>query len=358
MRGPASCFPVADLATFLRSERDAIIAEWLVRVRALPAAEGMPEPVLLDNIPQILDELAEALERADADHQALDALPSHHALARYRVGFDVRSVVAEYQLLRRVILERLAAATETLQLHDALDRAIADAVDHFAAERDRAQEIFVGILGHDLRNPLGAIQMAAAQLSRPEVRLEASARRLVGRISNSTARIRRLIEDLLDVTRSRIGGGLPMMPRPMDLREVVTDVVDEFHEAYPDRDVQVESDGPLRGTWDPDRLAQVVSNLVANALEHGTDPVVVSTAREDDAVVLEVRNRGRLFDDEMLHTFDVLASLSAARHGRRGLGLGLYIVREVVRAHGGQMSAESAGDDTTFRIRLPGNAAP
>jgi len=346
-----------ELSSLLREQRDAIVAEWLRQVREqLPAAEGMPGPVLENNVPQIILELAERVE-SRSPQKGLDALPTLHALDRYRIGFDVRAVLSEYAILRQVILARIPAAAEPgeiASLHQMLDRAIADAVDHYALERDRAREIFVGMLGHDLRNPLNAIAMASQQLLLHPEHLDPVHRRLVVRIQSSATRIERMADDLLDFTRGRIGGGVPLTIKPVDLAGIVNDVVDEFREAFPDREVRAEpGPGDLDGEWDGDRLAQVVSNLIANALEHGGDPIVVRARPDGDTVTIEVENQGEMPEHLGSRVFDPFVSLHATRSGRRGLGLGLYIVREIARAHGGSVEAVSSRGATFFRVVLP-----
>ena len=354
---------MSKLSQLLRVERDAIVAEWIHRVREVPDATDMPAPVLMNNVPQIIDEIAECLDKRGACRPGLDALPTLHALDRYKIGFDIRSVLAEYRILRQVILESIrdlpADRVEEAFLHDLLDRAIGDGVEHFAFERDRAREIFVGMLGHDLRNPLGAISMAAQALLQDADRLDPIHRRLAKRILGSATRIERMADDLLDFTRGRIGGGVPIAVQPVDLGEIIRDVTEEFNEAFPDRTVRAEVDGDdLAGEWDRDRLAQVVSNLIANALEHGDDPIEATARGENGKVLIEVRNHGELPADAVGRVFDPFVSLAPARQGRRGLGLGLYIVREIARAHGGTVEASSGDGTTAFRVILPRSAAP
>jgi signal transduction histidine kinase len=352
---------MSQLSQLLRDQRDAIVAEWIRRVRDVPDATNVPEPVLKDNVPQIIDEIAECLDRRGGCRPGLDALPTLHALDRYKIGFDIRSVLTEYRMLRQVILTWIhdlpADRTEEAFLHDLLDKAIGDGVEHFAFERDRAREIFVGMLGHDLRNPLGAISMASQAMLQQSDRLDPSHRRLAKRILSSATRIERMADDLLDFTRGRIGGGVPIEVQPADLGEIIRDVTEEFHEAFPDRDVRAEVDGDdLQGEWDRDRLAQVVSNLIANALEHGDDPIEATARSENGQVLVEVRNQGEMPADAVSRVFDPFVSLASTRAGRRGLGLGLYIVREIARAHGGSVEARSEDGATAFRVILPRRA--
>ena len=214
-------------AQFLREQQEQILQEWLRRVGALPDAAGMPEPALRDNVPAILTEIAERLEAPGVSR--LDALPSHHAIARYKIGFDIRSLVAEYRILRQVLVDLRGAPLEA-EVHDALDHAIAVAVDHFALERDRQLETFIAILGHDLRNPLNAISVAAQHLLSIEGR-PPTERRMLVRVNASAGRIERMVSDLLDVARARLGAGIPIHPVTIDLARVVHDIADEFVDA-------------------------------------------------------------------------------------------------------------------------------
>ncbi len=215
-------------------------------------------------------------------------------------------------------------------------------------ETDRLQELFVAIVGHDLRNPLQTIQMTAAAMKSADHKDNANHAAQIERASN---RMQRIIDDLLDLTRGRLAGGIPVVRRVLPLAAICSDVVDESRVAHPDRDLRLVLSGDLSGEWDSDRLAQVVSNLVSNAIEHGTDPVTVTAVDEGDVVCLQVHNGGAAIPGHALPTlFDAFHRNS---HSRRGLGLGLYIVREVVRAHGGTVDVTSTRDGTTFRATLP-----
>jgi signal transduction histidine kinase len=340
---------VTATARFLREQQGAILQEWLRRVEALPDAVGMPEPMLRDNLPAILTEIAERLERPGESH--LDALPSIHAIARYKVGFDVRSVVSEYAILRQVLIELRGAPLEA-EVHALLDLAVAVAVDHFALERDRQLETFIAILGHDLRNPLNAIGVAAQHLLSIDGRPPPERRMLV-RIGSATGRIERMVSDLLDLARGRLGSGIPITPVPVDLAQLVHDVADEFVDAYPDRTIRVDGATHVQGVWDADRLAQVVSNLIANALEHGEDPVVARALDHGDRVAIEVCNGGMIDLATASRVWDPFVSIAGPREGRRGLGLGLYIVREIARAHRGTVEVTRDDGVTVFRVVLP-----
>jgi signal transduction histidine kinase len=265
-------------------------------------------------------------------------------------------------LLLRLAADRAALALECARLEgerasaaEAVRRAEAD-----VESRRRTVDYILGIVGHDLRNPLGAVHMSAALLQK-KGGLAGWQARTVERMRSSAGRMGRIIADLLSYTRTRLGNGLPIACRPTRLDEIVQRVVDELSAANADREISVVAEGDVQGEWDPDRLEQVASNLVSNAVDHGdpASPVRVEVQGEGDAVVLRVRNEGPPVPPEVLaHLFEPF-SRGPDEKGRKasGLGLGLYIAREIVRGHGGQIAAAS-DSETVVTVRLPRRAPP
>lgn len=229
-------------------------------------------------------------------------------------------------------------------------------------EEARFQQQFIGILGHDLRNPLNAIAMVTSRLQRPgELSPEQSV--AVGRIESSSARMNRMIEQLLDLTRARIGGGIQLEPSPRtDISEIVSSAVEELRAAHPQAQLTLEAEREIHGPWDPDRIAQVVSNLVANAILYGVGPVEVSVKRADRSAVLEVHNGGPPIPADLVpHIFEAFRRRTdhATETRGQGLGLGLYIAEQIVLAHGGRIAVRSGdAEGTTFTIHLPAGATP
>lgn len=219
---------------------------------------------------------------------------------------------------------------------------------------ERTREMMLGILSHDLRNPLHGISIAS-QLALRRASGDAVGEPLQ-RILRNSRRMERMIEQLLDLTRIRAGGGVTLAPAPADLRSIVEDIVEE-HEEHAQR-FRIDVRGDTGGSWDPDRLAQVVSNLVANAAVHSPpdSPVEIRLDGTDDgAVVLEVRNAG-VIPDELR---EVLFEPFRGRKKGRGLGLGLFVSREFVAAHCGELDYQSSdADGTRFVVRLPRISAP
>ena len=227
------------------------------------------------------------------------------------------------------------------------------------AEKARIQEFqerFLAILGHDLRNPLAAIDMGAAilhqQIADPRML------QVIGRMQSSSLRMSRMIEQILDLTRSRLAGGLQIRPQPTDLRATIMAIVEELRTAYLGQTIEVDCPA-LIGQWDRDRLEQVLSNLIGNALIYG-DPstaVTVVARLEGSLVQINVHNEGPSIPEDLQSRL-----FNPFRRGERdsrtsktaGLGLGLYISNEIVRAHGGELTIHSNdADGTTFRITLP-----
>jgi len=241
-----------------------------------------------------------------------------------------------------------------------------DVTDEVRAREELAQtvrynEMFAGILAHDLRSPLGAISTAAqlVQMRRPN---DERIGPLVERILSSSARMARMIDQLLDFTRIRLGGGLRLERGRVDLVEVLRAVISETESASPGWRASVETMGDGWGRWDPDRLAQALSNLAGNAAQHGAReaPATVRLdGRDPERVTLTFENRGAIPRDLLPNLFDPFHAIQRVRSNANGLGLGLFIAREIVSAHGGEVdvaSAEATG--TRFTVVLPRASAP
>jgi len=219
------------------------------------------------------------------------------------------------------------------------------------------QERLVGVVGHDLRTPLSAICMAVELLLR-RGDLSPDQARVLGRLGGSAARMTALVRDLLDFARIRREGGIPVRPEDADLAELARGVVLELSSAHPDRTIVLDAPLALPVRGDPERLSQVLSNLVANALQYGPrhEAAVVRLEPAPGWVTFEVHNRGPPIPAELLPEIFEPYRRGAAESGDVGgsLGLGLFVVREVVRAHGGVVNVRSSLEEgTTFTVRLP-----
>jgi signal transduction histidine kinase len=209
----------------------------------------------------------------------------------------------------------------------------------------------IGILAHDLRNPLAAIATSADLLARLPSGSD-KAHRMVERINRSARRMTVMIRDILDYTRGRLGGGIPLRRQPTDLAAISRSVVDEIRAGHPIARIDVETAGRLTGYWDPARIEQALSNLIANAVQHGGPDIrLLASGEEPDDVVVTVRNSGQPIPGDQLAT--VFDAFKKGETSPGGLGLGLFIVREIVQAHEGTVAVTSSAEGTTFSFRLP-----
>jgi signal transduction histidine kinase len=220
----------------------------------------------------------------------------------------------------------------------------------------RLNEMFVAAVSHDLRSPLSTLLMGASVL---EHKLTDPAHaRTLARMRSSAERMRGMLDQLYDLARVRLAGGIAIDPAATDARRLVGKVADEFGITHPERPVVIETDdGSTEGQWDEQRLGQMLANLIGNALRHGAadEPVSVRLFGARPALVIEVHNGGAIAPSVREHLFDPFRR--GTQPARDALGLGLYIVRQIVLAHGGTIDVSSSeADGTTFRIQLPRSA--
>jgi len=294
---------------------------------------GFQEAIHPDDLPHV----AEAWNSAVGDGAMMECEYRVRAADGRWIWTHVRAVpVAEATGTRRVWLGMNVDVTRLKQ-----------------ASEDR--ERMMAVLGHDLRNPLNAITLAASLLARAED-VPAPRRATAERIVRGAARMAQMIGDLLDVARIQ-QGGLPITRAPGDLAEVVRQVVEELRTAHPGRVIELATEGNLVGVWDAHRLAQAASNLVGNAVAYGVaeEPIVVRIEGQEDEVVLSVSNAtARPLPEAVARTmFEPFGGGRRARSEGGGLGLGLPIVRAIAEAHGGSVSLAAASHRVTLTMRLP-----
>jgi signal transduction histidine kinase len=368
------------LAPFIRENTEQILSEWESFARTLPMAEPMDVAALRDHAKEMLgviardletpqtlrEETAKAKGNAVTDGRTGPTAAQEHGAGRAESGFTVSQMVSEFRALRASVVRLWSRQVrdvdasqlqELTRFHEAIDQAIAESVVRFSEEIKQSKERFLAILGHDLRTPLGAIITSSAFLLESG-ELEDPALTLVRGIGASSRRMNQMVMDLLDFARTRFGDRIPIVREETDMQKVVRDVVAEVTASSPDRTVAIETSGDLRGRWDANRLAQMLTNLVGNAVEHGAAdaPITVAARGAEREVVLSVHSNGPAIPkNEIRQIFDAMkhGTQNVARD-RRHLGLGLYIVDKIVAAHGGSVDVRSSKEQgTTFTVHLP-----
>ncbi len=378
------------LADFILGNREPILAEWETFARSCAPASGpMDVAALRDHANAMLSVIAADLatpqgpfaqsEKSKGHARAEDpntrTAAGQHGAGRAQSGFTVAQMVSEYRALRASVIRLWTEAEGALdssdiedltRFNEAIDQALAESVLRFNQDVEQAKETFLAILGHDLRTPLAAIQTSATfMLETGE--LEEPHRTLAARIGGSARRSVTMVGDLLDFTRSHIGGGIPIVRAEMDLGKVVRDVVDEIAAAHPERPIRVDTRVTERGWWDAARLSQALGNLIGNAVQHGAEgtTVTVEVQGTEEQVTIVVHNRGAVIPaDQLDGIFNPMRTRRARRTTAVGgptgsLGLGLYIAERIVRAHDGRIDVESSeAAGTAFTIHLPRHEKP
>ena len=368
------------LSEFIDQNMEAIVAEWEAFARTLlPAAAGMTPLALRDHAGAILQAIAKEI-RSDhtgaqpSDPPGEETAATAHGVLRHLSGFNLEQLGSEYRALRSSVVKlwRAQAAKDHQGLFDdltrfnaAVDHALAESIASYAIEVARSRDTFLAILGHDLRSPLSAVSLSgdylhAAGMLRGQPELLALAR-----IRRGAGRMDAMVRDLLEYTRTQLGSGIPIARQPCSVTAVCEAALDETKAAYPDRDFRFEVSGDLSGSFDAERLRQVFSNLLNNAVQYGAkdSPVVFEAHGTPGAVTVRVKNEGPPIPSEALQViFNPLVRLPATAQGpdaRRttSLGLGLFIARTIVLAHGGVLEVQSSAQaGTMFSARLPQGA--
>ena len=370
------------LADFIRHNQAAIIDEWVqfARTRS-PASDGMSKLALEDHIVDILSFVAADLESAQTPREQVDkshgmsdgaGLFRHtaaelHAALRLADGFDIDQMVSEYRALRASVVKQWVAGHKTLastdvddltRFNEAIDQAVTESVAHYTKTIDNSRNLFLGILGHDLGNPIGAASMAAQRMER-WVTTDPKQAKMVSELVRTTERATRILNDLLDLTRSSFGTDIPIAKAKTDMAKLCQAIADELRSVNETQVVKVEHEGDPVGFWDAARMGQVLSNLMGNAIQYSDScsPVTVTiSGTEPDTVTLNVHNLGPPIPIENQRAI--------FQSGMRGqvndpgehthLGLGLYIARLIVEAHGGEIAVTSDEKrGTTFTVQLP-----
>jgi signal transduction histidine kinase len=350
--------------------RGTVFAEWEKRVVAtIEKAGSLTQPILIDTLPALYDNIAEALT---ADYPrtstgiAVPTVASEHGSERARLtSYDLQAVITEYQILRSTIVDVLKRngvplSDEEMQvIASSIDATIKEAVTGFALTQSAFREQFIAALAHDLRNPLATVSVAAQLILRTEDPGKVAA--LANRIVENLGRMDRMIQDLLDTVVFQSGGRLRLHPTHFDMLEVVREVCEQSVAVHGPR---FEIVGPsVMGWWGREAIKRALENLIGNAVKYGAPdtPIRIEIEPYDQRVLLTVHNEGEPIPAEQVESiFQVYRRAMAAKEGgQRGWGIGLPYVRSVAESHGGSIGVDSSRErGSTFTIDMPVDARP
>ncbi|KAF0813915.1 Bacteriophytochrome [Andreprevotia sp. IGB-42] len=301
--------------------------------------------------------------------EALETAAETHAVTRLMAGFTIDQMVSEYRALRTSVLGQWVKQTnfgspihveDMTRFHEAIDQALTESVASYSRAVEASRNVFLGILGHDLRTPLGASLLGADMLRRSEGMGE-RATKVAMQIYTSVTRASQIVGDLLDLTRCQLGPGIPIKTMEVDLSPICERIVEEVRAFHPKANVLFKVEGAVRGQFDGARMEQVFSNIVGNAVQHGDiqAPIKVALAVEEGHAVFSVHNNGDpIPEDVMPFIFNPMERFSQRavidHESPEGLGLGLFIASEIVASHQGTIDVTSNLEQgTAFLVKVP-----
>ena len=370
------------LADFILANMDLILQDWEEFAQSLFPAAALSKRTLQDHAKDILQAVAadiaqpqsaqvqedKSRQLTPSNSSALNAAAEKHAQARASEQFDWAQLIAEFRAVRASVLRRwvrenpgrAGSPEEITRFNESIDEALAASAVHSSQKHDEARTVIIGILAHDLRNPLHAALMGASYIIQ-KATADPKCIQSAARIKSNIRRCDQLVSDLLDYARSALGQGLPISPQDANMRVLCAASIDELEAANPGRLIMQSYTGNLNGTWDTARIAQLLGNLLTNALKHGHGhtPVVLTASGANDIVSVEIHNDGPSIPAAARTSlFDPLHLKGGPPghlpDGSSGLGLGLYICREISLAHGGDIEVTSNPQfGTSFKFTLP-----
>lgn len=371
------------LSDFILRNLEEILQEWEDFASTLEPLSNANKKELRDHAAAVLQIIAADLITVQSDHESIaksrglapqgsaDTAAEMHAVDRVASGFTSEQVMAEFRALRSSVLRLWAVQVDIttaddirdmIRFNEAIDQAQSESMARYARMLREAQNLFLAILGHDVRTPLGAISMGA-QVLLQDTTLPEKALKVGIRILNSSKRMDAIVRDLLDFSTSHLGDGIPVDPHHVELSTICRNVVEEARTFHPERMIEVEIEGDTVGAWDGARMAQVFSNLISNAIQHGKPGSAIKVTMHGlpDAVIYEVKNQADPIQPSKLRTlfdpvkrFAIRPASERAQAQTQNLGLGLYVVKEIVAAHEGKVSVTSSENEgVVFSARLP-----
>jgi signal transduction histidine kinase len=371
------------LADFISANTVPIISEWEKFAKTMtPSGAHIGPSTIRDHIDQILDFIVADMNSTQTDAEQVEksrgekaegrhpSAAEAHASLRYDGGFNMDQMVSEYRALRTSIIRLWKLSRTTVAMHDiddltrfneSIDQALMESIADYSNKMELSKGLFLGILGHDLRNPLSAISMSAELITRFGP-LATRQTILLRQIAESSRRAHEIVDNLLDLTRARLGSGLPIVRQPMDFDLLARQIIDEMRAIHPHSAFEIAISGDVTGVWDKARIGQVLSNLIGNAVKYGfrSTPIKIRVEGNASEVILSVHNEGVPIGADVIgHIFHALTrghppDATTGDATPTNLGLGLFISQEIVTAHGGEIRVSSSEKDgTLFRTSFP-----
>lgn len=372
------------LGEFIERHMNEILTEWESFASSLASTSGAMSPLRLrDHAEAILHSIALDIDTAQSATEQFEksrgqsridadtiSAASVHGGQRHACNFTLLELSAEFRALRAAVLRLWLQHAGTfssdsihqmIRFNEGIDQALAESIVTYSADSVQARELFLAILGHDLRAPLATMTVSGALLSQHG--LSCGAVRDAGaRIRRSALQMSSMVNDLIGYTRTQLGSGMPIKLEATDMIAVCRSAIEDAQSSFPGIRFELAFDSSIGGAYDSVRLHQLFTNLLINAAKYGEhrEPVTMRAILDRDAVCVEVNNRGPMIPQgEWRRLFEPLVRLpgtgsAAFGEDRTSLGLGLYVAREIARLHGGSIEvASSAEAGTTFSVRLP-----
>lgn len=369
------------LSSFIRTNKEEINYEWTRYAQEnIDRTTKMQKKEVSDHIMQMLDWIVEDMESSQSDYEQEKKskgnknFQNNHTLAasdhgeqRLNFGFDFMQLSSEFRALRASVLRLWSKKSraenwetdfhDMIRFNEAIDELWMVSLKRFQEKLDQSKNLFLGILGHDLRNPIATIT-GAHSLLKISKNLSEREQEVLNYSNSSIKRMIELINNLLELTELQLGGGMSINKKEINLSKHTQKIVQEIQLAYPNARIEPKLEDGVKGNWDLLRLEQMMTNLLTNAIRHGEKgkPIHVDLNSEEDKAIFSVHNEGEPIPESMRERIfdDGFTGSNRGPIKEKSYGLGLYIVQEIVEGHQGEIKLSSSEEHgTTFKIFLP-----